>query len=294
MNGLGVLLVLAATAVGCLGHRDFRIPIKGTRNTTYFATTPHKAVGDRHRNYKRGVNKTHPFELGIGFYYQSDIMLKPSVAANAIPLGSDPNVRWPGAVVPYIITGTFTATEKTIILQAMQQYTDNTCVRFIPRTTQANFITIDNSDTGCWSYVGRSLDNTYNHVNLQNPSCMTTGTVAHELMHAIGFYHEFTRPDRDDWVSIDTGALLTQYQTTSFYDANFAKMSYAQAELYGIPYYYGSVMHYSKWGGAASYSRPVMNNLSNPETTYYDYDCESSSDGNTGCSDDDESSSYYN
>lgn len=162
-------------------------------------------------------------------------MLKPSVAANAIPLGSDPNVRWPGAVVPYIITGTFSkflnvfvilnrfkilmflflaAAEKTIILQAMQQYTDNTCVRFIPRTTQANFITIDNSDTGCWSYVGRSLDNTYNHVNLQNPSCMTTGTVAHELMHAIGFYHEFTRPDRDDWVSIDTGALLTQYQTS--------------------------------------------------------------------------------
>lgn len=50
-------------------------------------------------------------------------------------------------------------------------------------------------------------------VNLQNPSCMETGTVAHELMHALGFYHEFTRPDRDDWVSIDTGALDPQYQT---------------------------------------------------------------------------------
>lgn len=38
-------------------------------------------------------------------------------------------------------------------------------------------------------------------------------------------------------------------------------MAPAQVELYGIPYYYGSVMHYSKWGGAVSYSRPVMNNL---------------------------------
>lgn len=96
----------------------------------------------------------------------------------------------------------------------MTQYAERTCVRFVPYTTESTFVTIGNSGTGCWSYVGRSLNNSYNQVNLQVPSCMTTGTVAHELMHALGFKHEFSRPDRDDWVSIDMGALAPEYQTS--------------------------------------------------------------------------------
>lgn len=47
----------------------------------------------------------------------------------------------------------------------------------------------------------------------------------------------------------------------AFMNANFEKKSADQVELYGIDYSYGSVMHYSKWGGAANYSRPVMNNI---------------------------------
>ncbi|XP_039449030.1 zinc metalloproteinase nas-14-like isoform X1 [Culex pipiens pallens] len=261
MNGLGVLIVLACAVVGCLSYRDYRIPIKGRRGSTYYATRPQKIVGDRHRNYKRGVNKTHPFELGIGVYYQMDIMLKPETDQNALVSTNNPNLRWPNAIVPYRITGNFTTAQVSIIQQAMTQYAERTCVRFVPYTTESTFVTIGNSGTGCWSYVGRSLNNSYNQVNLQVPSCMTTGTVAHELMHALGFKHEFSRPDRDDWVSIDMGALAPEYQTTDFFNSNFGKMAPAQVELYGIPYYYGSVMHYSKWGGAVSYSRPVMNNL---------------------------------
>ncbi|XP_039449032.1 zinc metalloproteinase nas-14-like [Culex pipiens pallens] len=261
MNSLSLIVILVVLVGLGLTH-DYRIPIskKHRRGERNFATRPYAEVGRRHRTYKRGVNKTHPFELGIGYYYQMDIMLKPEVAQNAIP-NIYTNIRWPNAIVPYVITGNFSATEVSTIQQAMTQYAQTTCVRFVPYTNQATFITIDNSASGCWSYVGHSTNNSYNHVNLQTPSCLTTGTVAHELMHAIGFYHEFTRPDRDDWVTIDTGALATQYQTTAFYNANFAKMSAAQVELYGIPYYYGSVMHYSKWGGAVNYSRPVMNNI---------------------------------
>ncbi|XP_055604493.1 zinc metalloproteinase nas-13-like [Uranotaenia lowii] len=80
------------------------------------------------------------------------------------------------------------------------------------------------------------------------------------MMHALGFYHEFTRPDRDDWVSINRSALHPQYQNDGFFRANFGKFEANDVDTYGIPYNYGSVMHYSKFAGARSNQSPVMNN----------------------------------
>ena len=38
-------------------------------------------------------------------------------------------------------------------------------------------------------------------ISLAGP-CLKKGTAIHELMHALGFWHEQSRPDRDSWVQI--------------------------------------------------------------------------------------------
>lgn len=144
---------------------------------------------------------------------------------------------------------------------AMNQFHLKTCVRFVAYSNQPYFISISNNDTGCYSYVGFHADNNYHKVNLQSPYCTDrVGTPVHELLHALGAFHEFNRPDRDAWISINRSALRPEYQTDEFFNVNFALLPSDQVLTYNIGYDYGSVMHYSRFAGAASPTSPVMIN----------------------------------
>lgn len=87
-------------------------------------------------------------------------------------------------------------------MEAMEDFHRYTCVRFVPHNgDRDDYIRITAGNTGCWSSVGRIGGR--QDVNLQVPGCvMKKGTVIHELMHAVGFIHEQSRYDRDDFVDI--------------------------------------------------------------------------------------------
>ena len=53
----------------------------------------------------------------------------------------------------------------------------------------------------CWSQVGKKRWPGYQEVSLGS-GCNYAGTAKHELMHAIGFWHEQSRPDRNEYVEI--------------------------------------------------------------------------------------------
>lgn len=52
----------------------------------------------------------------------------------------------------------------------------------------------------CWSFLGQTGGS--QTLSLQTPGCMWSGVAAHELMHALGFVHEQSRSDRDQYVTI--------------------------------------------------------------------------------------------
>lgn len=71
----------------------------------------------------------------------------------------------------------------------MQEYHNRTCVRFRPYVqTDEHWIDIKSDYSGCWSSVGMKTQGQI--VNLGSPKCLRHGVVVHELMHAIGFYHQ--------------------------------------------------------------------------------------------------------
>ena len=69
--------------------------------------------------------------------------------------------------------------------------------------------------------------------------CVRLGTVIHEMLHASGFWHEQSRPDRDEHVEIFWSNIQAGMED------NFARYSRAEVSTLSLPYDTDSVMHYS-------------------------------------------------
>jgi len=110
---------------------------------------------------------------------------------------------------------------KELVQEAIADFHSKTCVVFEPYDgTQHDYVVVTNIDsTDCSSFIGRLGGK--QTVNLMMPGCERVfffrssqgnyfytfcvskiGTVVHEFMHAIGFFHEQSRMDRDDYVDI--------------------------------------------------------------------------------------------
>ncbi|XP_026467642.1 astacin-like metalloprotease toxin 4 [Ctenocephalides felis] len=104
---------------------------------------------------------------------------------------------WPNGVIPFMIDPSLRSVEY-IVRQAIEQYHYYTCIRFIPRTNQQNYLRIFNGG-GCYAHVG--VTSGEQPVSLGR-GCHNVGTAVHELGHSIGFYHEQNRSDRDEFLQI--------------------------------------------------------------------------------------------
>ncbi|XP_068697308.1 uncharacterized protein [Montipora foliosa] len=146
-----------------------------------------------------------------------------------------PHGFWPQNTVPYIIDETIEGKGIQAIKDAIMDYHSFTCLKFVPRTTQKNYIRFTVGG-GCSSFIGRTARGEQK-VNLHQ-YCWYKGIVIHELAHAIGFFHEQSRSDRDTYVRI----LYENIEQGK--EDNFDKFSAEEIQHLGEPYDYGSIMHY--------------------------------------------------
>uniref|UniRef100_A0A4X1UYL9 Meprin A subunit n=1 Tax=Sus scrofa TaxID=9823 RepID=A0A4X1UYL9_PIG len=159
----------------------------------------------------------------------------------------DPNTRWKFPI-PYILANNLALNAKGAILYAFEMFRLKSCVDFKPYEGESSYIIFQKFD-GCWSEVGDQ------HVG-QNLSigqgCDYKAIIEHEILHALGFYHEQSRTDRDDYVNIWWDEILPGYQHNfNTYDDNFI------TDL-NTPYDYESLMHYGPFSFNKNDSVPTI------------------------------------
>ncbi|KAF0293606.1 Zinc metalloproteinase nas-34 [Amphibalanus amphitrite] len=173
---------------------------------------------------------TNPVLTPYGILEEGDLLRSP-----ASRKGAPSNWLWDNRRYNYEVT---TDANRSAIEAGIRFWRDHTCIEFeevsesshLPRV---RFV----AEEGCWSFVGcvsKELATRVQALSL-GTGCTGLGTVTHEIAHSLGFYHEQSRSDRDDQVTILWDNIDEEFKS------NFALFDTQNKD---VPYDLSSVMHY--------------------------------------------------
>ncbi|KAM3855963.1 astacin-like metalloendopeptidase [Vipera latastei] len=182
-------------------------------------------------------------------FHQDDIVYKRRTQRSVMSCSG--NCFWPrsedGLVkIPVNISHDFSVEHKNVIIKAMEEFVTLTCIRFIKHTVEYDYINIVPGDR-CWSYFGKIGGR--QQLSLLKNGCIYKGLIQHELNHALGFLHEQTRSDRDNYVKINL-EYVAKGERGNFEKENTTNL--------GLPYDYDSVMHYGAYDFSNTAGKPTI------------------------------------
>ena len=162
-------------------------------------------------------------------------------------------------LLPYYFdeAATHTAKQRNLIKKSFDQYGEYTCVKMIE--IPQNDTRFENKlriiyGRGCYSYIGRH----YEHQEISlGTDCEYSTYPIHEVMHALGFWHEHQRPDRDKHVFIHRDrTYLTDEQFVLAYSKDIWEMYDWKPS--GSDYDINSITHYTSSMFSKDSDVPVM------------------------------------
>lgn len=207
-------------------------------------------------------------EINNEFFYAHDILLskeqfnslKKMTLSNLSTIERSTIVQdflstWPAAKVYYsypdatLMTAAQYNSFVATINSALTKITDSTNIQFVQRTTQTEYLQFVKHASSNNSPLGWQK-NRVNNVNLYNYNHV--GITIHEVLHSLGVMHEQCRPDRDQYIIVDTS------RVTDGAEHNFNK--YTNYAGHG-PFDFNSIMIYSSGDFAKDAALPPMTKL---------------------------------
>jgi len=157
---------------------------------------------------------------------------------------------WVDGIVPYYIDPTLQSSVAQSVKKAIDTWNEVAGISLVA-------IDPDDADSpsdylhftpanGCASWIGRQggAQRVWTA-----PSC-SSGSMMHEIGHALGLEHEHTRPDRDQYISIN-------WQNIEADKVRNFDVSSSDKQNYG-PYDYASIMHYGEYFFSANGNKTIQ------------------------------------
>ncbi|XP_028405804.1 zinc metalloproteinase nas-30-like [Dendronephthya gigantea] len=148
---------------------------------------------------------------------------------------------WHSRVVPYEIDPSLGDESSIRVIQTtIAMFNTKSCVKFLPRRggerNWARFIKND----GCSSGIGRSYVRPgWQQISIDE-ACKHPSIIMHEMLHCVGFFHEQSRPDRDQHLKILWENIGEREKS------QFQKYSHGEIDQFGYNYNYQSIMQYGR------------------------------------------------
>ena len=184
-------------------------------------------------------------------YLEGDIIINPDASpggrGGAAIVGR--SYRWTNSTIPYVIASGHP--KAADIRSAISYINSSTNVCMVARTTESDYLEYVYLAGVCGaSYIGKQGGRQV--VEIGDQCGDTRGSTVHETMHAMGFYHEQSRDDRDTYVTINFANIQSPHQHNfEKYNQSWYHWLWPEGQNVGA-YDYGSIMHY----GGTAFGKP--------------------------------------